>query len=321
MPKWVWRRIGFSLLVLCAALIINFILPRLMPTNIEDIYAGGSSLTAEARKAILERFGLDKPIMTQFWIYIRNTFTGAWGTSFYYYPRTVSSLIWERLPRSLGLLIPAEIIYVLIGYYLGVKSGWKAGSKTDSAITGIFLAFWSAPIFWVSMIVLFIFGYKLDWFPMRGYRTVGSHYTYFAYIWDLLRHAIMPIFSMVLCRIGTSQLLMRNTLTITLKENYITTARAKGMSENRVKYRHASRNALLPLVTSTGMGMAMAVSGSVFVETIFSYQGVGRLIFDSVIQQDYPVIQGCFFILTIVVIAMVFLLDFLYTRLDPRVRF
>jgi peptide/nickel transport system permease protein len=319
--KWLRRRLGFSLLVLIAAIIINFAIPRLMPGNIADMYL--TDTFDEARRIeTLKRFGLDQPIMMQFLLYIKNIFTGNLGISFFRYPTTVSSMIVSALPKSLGLLLTAEAIYVTIGYFLGVQSGWKAGSKTDSIITAISMIMWSAPMFWVAMIVLYIFGFQLGWFPISGYYTIGAHYTnIFDKILDLMYHAFLPVFTLIICRFGTAQLVMRNTLTITLKENYITTARAKGLSENRVKHRHAARNALLPLVTSTSFGIALSVSGQVFIEKIYSYPGIGALIYDAVMRRDYPVLQGSFLISTIMVVVVVFLLDIIYIRLDPRVRY
>jgi len=292
-----------------------------MPGDITDIYMS-KSWDLKTTTGLKERFGLDKPLITQFWLYLKNTFTGNLGISLAQYPKNVSSLIADALPRSLALLLPALMTNVLIGYLLGVKAGWKAGSKSDSAITGISLYIWAAPMFWVAMIILYIFAFLLGWFPLSGYYTIGASYAnIFEKIGDYIYHAFLPFITLVICRFGASVLVMRNTLTITLKEGYVTSAHAKGLSEGRVKHRHAARNALLPLVTSTALGVAVAVSGSVFIETIFSYPGIGRLLFSSVVNRDYTVLQGCFLIFTVMIILMVTLLDFIYTRLDPRVRY
>lgn len=308
------------LIVFIAALIINFAIPRLMPGDITDVYLT-TAFDSQTSETLMRRFGLDKPQIVQFGLYIRNVFTGDFGVSLYRYPKTVSSMLGEAIPKSIALILPAQIIYVLIGYFLGVKAGWKAGSKTDSLITGLSMLIWAAPMFWVAMIILYVFSYWLGWFPLGGYITIGAHYTdIFQKIGDLIYHAFLPMMTLILCRFGSSQMVMRNTITITLKENYITTAKAKGLSESRVKHRHAARNALLPLVTTTTFGVALSISGSVFIEKIFSYPGVGRMTFDAVVRGDYPVIQGCFLIFTIMIIVVVVLLDFIYARLDPRVR-
>ncbi len=318
-PRWMRRRLGFTVVVLCAAVVINFIIPRAMPGDITWIFTD-DSMSEEVANQIIRDFGLDKSMWTQFWLYVKNTFSGNWGTSFYWRNTSVASLIAERLPKTLLLLIPAQLIATLIGYFLGVMAGWKAGSTKDATITGLSLIIWAMPMFWVAMIVLYVGGYQLDWFPLRGYRTVGAELSFFPMIWDRLRHLFLPGLTLVL-KFGATELVMRNTMTITLKQNYIITARAKGLSEFRVKHRHAARNALLPVVTTTAMRIATAVAGLIFIETIFSYPGMGKLIFDAVTRADYPVLQASFLIFAVVVVAAIFLLDIVYARLDPRVRY
>jgi len=291
-----------------------------MPGDITDFYVT-DVFSDEVADGMRVRFGLDKPVMTQFWLYIKNIFTGNYGISSRYYPLTVRSMIATALPRSLMLILTAQFIYTIIGYFLGVKAGWKAGSKTDSVITGTSMFIWAAPMFWVAMIILYVFAFKLGWFPLGGYSTSAAHYSnVFAQIGDIIYHGFLPLISLIVCRFGAAVMVMRNTVTITLKENYIVSAHAKGLSEGRVKHRHAARNALLPLVTSTSFAMAMAVSGSVFIETIFSYPGMGSMIYSAVLSRDYPVVQGAFLFYTIMIIAVIFFIDLLYARLDPRVK-
>ena len=313
---------GFLFLVLCTVLVLNFFLIRLMPGNIADILAPDEYGQPEVRAAVLKEFGLDQPMWTQFYLYVKNTLTFKFGLSFMYYPTPVADLIREAAPRTMILVITSQTLAVLIGYFFGVEAGWRAGSKKDSFITGTSLTIWAAPMFWVAMMVLFVACYQLGWFPLAGYRDVTAEYANkFEYIIDVIYHMVMPVFTYVVCRFGAAQLIMRNTITITLKENYITTAEAKGISERRVKHRHAGRNALLPLVTSTIMGIGMAFSGSIFIEKIFSYPGMGRLIFNAVMNSDYPLIQGTFLISAMMIVVIIFALDFVYSFLDPRVRY
>lgn len=318
-PGWMYRRLGFMVMVLFAAVIINFILPRLMPGDISDLYVS-DGMPPEVAEQVRSQFGLDKPLFTQFLLYVKNTFTFQWGTSFYYRDRSVASLIGAALPRTLMLLIPAQLIMMAIGYLLGVIAGWKAGSKTDTVTTGAGLILWAMPMFWLAMIILYVGSYQYGWFPLGGYRTIGASYDFFGTIADRMYHMVLPTLAMV-SQFGATQLVMRNTMTITLKQNYIMTARSKGLSENRVKHRHAARNALLPVVTSTAVRMALAVSGSIFVEQIFTFPGMGKLIFDSVLSSDYPVMQAAFLNFAIVVVITMFLLDLIYGKLDPRVRY
>jgi peptide/nickel transport system permease protein len=300
---------------------VNFALPRLVPGDIFDVLYGDERITPETREMLMARFGLNKPVITQYWLYITNTLRGEWGRSVMFFPTPVSKLIWQRLPYTLALLWIATLITAGVGYLLGVIAGWRAGSKTDSTIQGFSLALLAAPVFWLGMILLFIFGYRLDWFPLSGAKTAAYHASnWFAWLFDWGKHAFLPILSMAL-HFGTSQLIMRNTLVSTLREHYILTAKAKGLSDRTVMYKHAARNALLPVVTGIMMRFSMVIAGSVLIETVFSYPGMGRLMFQAVQNLDYQMIQGCFFMLSVVAIATVFIIDLVYLFLDPRIRY
>lgn len=318
-PRWAIRRISFMIMVLLAAVIINFILPRAMPGDVTD-YLIGSDAPPEVYEAVYRELGLDRPVWEQFFVYLKNVVTGNLGVSFRWAGKSVGSMIAETLPRTLALLIPAEIIAIAIGYVLGVISGWRAGSKMDSFITGFGLILWAMPMFWGAMVFLYLGGFVLEWFPLRGYRTVGVDFTWFGMILDRIWYLILPGITLI-TKFGATQLVMRNTMTITLKQNYIITAKAKGLSESRVKQRHAARNALMPVVTSTALRMATMAAGLIFIESIFSYPGMGKLIYDAIITKDYPVMQATFLVFAIVIIATIFILDLIYARLDPRVRY
>lgn len=320
--RWLIRRLGVAVVILFLALVINFIIPRLMPGNAADIYADAARLTDAERLQIVKQFGLDQPVLTQFWRYITNAFQGDFGRSYQYYPRGVMSVVIPALKWSLFLIVNAMIIQVIIAFLLGATSAWKAGGKFDNTTQAISLSLWATPMFWIAMLALMVFGFQLHWFPLGGARTVFASYpTFFHAIGDYYYHAFLPISVLVVNQFGGYQLVMRNTMVTTLRENYIVTAEAKGLSENSVKYRHAARNAMLPLVTSVGLRFSLAVAGSIFTETIFSYNGVGRLMFEAVQNRDYPMLQGCFFILSLSVIVGNFIVDIIYQRLDPRIRY
>ena len=294
-----------------------------MPGTAVDIYANATKMLQPEIDALTAKFGLDKSLLTQFGLYMKNALQGDFGTSFYYHPRSVTSVIFSRLPWSLFLIFCAMTVQVIIAYFVGVAAAWKAGSKRDSSIQAVALALWATPMFWLAMLALYVFGYVLGWFPFGGSYTAAPYYSLwsFSHIIDIIYHAVLPVSVLVINQFGGYQLIMRNTMVTTLKENYIITAEAKGMTENRVKYKHAARNAMLPMVTSVGLRFSLAVAGSIFTETIFSYPGVGLLIFQSVSQRDFPVLQGSFFILSASVIVMSFLIDLLYLRLDPRIKY
>jgi peptide/nickel transport system permease protein len=319
--RWFIRRMGLMLVVLFFAVCVNFALPRLMPGGVMETYLQEGVMTPEMQEAILRKFGLDKPVMTQFWIYLKNTFTGEYGISFFYYPRSVGSLIWAYLPYSMALLWISMILRQPIAIMLGIIAGWRPGSKVDSFIQGSSLALMAMPTFWIGMCFLYIFAYILGWFPLGGALTAAyDHPNALSFVGDWIKHAFLPILTMS-HMFGAGQLIMRNTMITTLREQYIVTAEAKGISENRVKYRHAARNALLPVITGMIIRFSMTLAGSVYIETVFSYPGIGRLMFSAVQNGDYPVIQACFFFYALITLASIIIIDVVYTRLDPRIRF
>jgi len=320
--RWLFRRLGSGLMVLFAAMIINFAIPRAMPGNPVDSFTGGVKLTAEARQAILERFGLDRPLWEQFARYFVNTLRGDFGISFYYFPKPVWTIMIQALPWTLLIIVSAQVLQIIIGYFLGVAAAWRVGSRFDSAIQTISITIFSSPIFWVAMVFLYVFGFQLGWFPLGGNYTAGADYSsVFEFSFDVLRHATLPIATLAFSRFAIYQVIMRNTMVGVLKEQYMLTAEAKGISQFRVKHRHAARNAMLPMITFAGVSLAIQIGGSVFIETVFSYPGIGKLIFDSVVSRDYPMLQGCFFLFSLLVIAGTITVDFLYLFLDPRIKF
>jgi peptide/nickel transport system permease protein len=318
--KWILNRSLSGITVLFFALIINFIIPRLMPGNPVDMFSGGVKLTLESRAAIVERFGLDLPLHLQFKQYVLNSLKGDFGVSFFYYPQKVTKVIFEALPWTLLVILTSLFLQVIMGFFLGAESAWKAGSKADAVIQTVSIFIFSTPLFWVAMVFLYLFGYKTGWFPLGGAYTIGADYeSIFEQVMDIARHAFLPIISLTIAQYASYQLILRNSMVAVLKEQYILTARAKGLDPRRIKYVHAARNALLPMFTFLGMSFALSMGGSVFVETVFSYPGIGKLIFDSVISRDYPLLQGCFFMFSLVVIVVNFFIDMVYQVLDPRI--
>jgi len=292
-----------------------------MPGGVIEAYLSEEVMTKQAQANILEKFGLDKPVWTQYWIYVKNTFSGEYGTSFFYYPRSVMSLIGNALPYSLALLWIAMLVRQPISIALGIIAGWRPGSKRDSGIQAVSLSLMAMPTFWVGMCLLYLFAYILDWFPLRGALTAAYHHPdVFSFLGDWIKHAILPIITLT-HMFGAGQLIMRNTMVTTLREQYIVTAEAKGVSENTVKFKHAARNALLPVITGMVMRFSMTLAGSVYIETVFSYPGIGRLMFSAVQNVDFPVIGACFFFYAVITLISIILIDMIYTRLDPRIRF
>lgn len=319
---WLLRRIISNIAVLITALIINFLIPRLMPGTPVDFFAGGSKISAEVQQAIIRRFGLDKPVIEQFWLYMANAVRGDFGYSFYYYPQKVWDLIKFALPWTLFINLSALVLQIAIGYYLGVMAAWKAGKRTDTVLQTLSLGLQSTPLFWLAMIVIYVFSFKTGWFPIAGAYTPAADYAnIFEKILDIMQHAFLPVLTLTIGQFGVFQLILRNTMVNVLKEQYMMIARAKGLSENRIKYGHAARNALLPMTTFIGLCFAATISGSIFIETIFAYPGIGKLVYDAAFDRDYPVLQGCFLVFSVFIVLANFAVDIVYKYIDPRIRY
>jgi peptide/nickel transport system permease protein len=243
------------------------------------------------------------------------------GQSFYY-NRPVTSIIADRLLNTLSLMLTAFGVSYLVGTYAGAVLGWLRGTQRERAGILVVLLLRSTPVFWSGMILLYIFGFQLDIFPIGGMRDVTAEYSgavdKFVSL-DFLYHLVLPVFTLSLYYTGLPLLLMRNNLLEVLSEDYIQTAKAKGISSRRVMIHHAARNAMLPVVTAFAIAIGFAVGGQVLIEQVFSWPGLGREMVQSSLRSDYPVAQGTFVLLSIIVITMNFLADLAYTYLDPRV--
>lgn len=322
LKHWLFRRIITSLVVLLTAMLINFLIPRLMPGTPVDFFVGGSKISADVQQAIVKRFGLDKPMWDQFWHYFVNSWQGDFGYSFYYYPKTVWELIKFALPWTLFINLSALVIQIGLGYFLGVIAAWKAGKKADTILQTFSLGFQSTPLFWFAMLLLYVFSFRAGWLPLAGAFTPALDYTSpLDKLVDILRHAILPIVTLVIGQFGVFQLIMRNTMVNVLKEQYMMVAKAKGLSETRIMHRHAARNALLPMTTFIGLCFAATISGSIFIETVFAYPGIGRLVYQAAFSRDYPVLQGCFLVFSFFIVLTNLIVDIVYQYLDPRIRY
>lgn len=322
MKDYLVKRAIFAVIAIIAVFIFNFILPRLMPGNPVMFIMGGTKLMPETREMLIKRFGLDKSAWEQFVAYTWRTLHGDLGISFSKYPRAVTELIFKRMPWTIALLLPAVILASGLGILVGVIAAWKRGGKFDLAVTNIGLFIWSLPFFWLALVMLLVFAYYYPIFPLRGSVTRGIDYAnLFDFFRDWLWHATLPILSLTIWNYAGYALMMRNTMVEALHEDYIVTATAKGLSDRVIMFKHAARNAMLPVVTQITLSLGFTLSGSIFTETVFSYPGVGLLTYDAIIMRDYPLAQGLFFITAIAVIIANLIADVIYARLDPRVRY
>jgi peptide/nickel transport system permease protein len=309
------------LLVLVLTVAMNFVLPRMMPGSPLVFLAGEDVgfLTPEQRRQLYALYGLDQPQWKQFVTYVANLVRGELGYSFQR-GRPIADIIAERLPWTLLLVGISLILATLIGAALGAVAAWRRGSALDLGTLGVAMFFDSVPSFWLGMILIAIFAAGLGWLPVFGVGTAGVSLAGWPLIVDRARHLVLPLTTLTLITIPGTFLIMRYSMLSVLGEHYITTARAKGISERFVLRRHAVRNALLPVATVFMLNLGFIVGGATVIETVFSYPGIGRLLYEAVLNRDYPVIQGTFFIITISVIAANIASDLLYPLIDPRVR-
>jgi peptide/nickel transport system permease protein len=291
-----------------------------MPGDPVTHIARGQHLDAEAVARLRSFYGLDMPLPSQFITYVRNLFQGDFGWS-YTYQTSVGPIVAKALSNTLILVSISTLLVIVLGVFIGVFAASRRGTRTDGGLVIGSLVFWSLPTFWVGMLLIFVFAVSLGWLPIAGMFTADAVYpTVFSKIADLARHLILPTVAMVLVDIAQFVLISRSSLLAVLSEDYMTTARAKGLSPRRVLWRHGVRNALLPVITATSLYASATVGGTIPVETVFSWPGMGQLIYLSVVRRDYPVMEACFLVFAIVVVLANFASDVLYRLLDPRVR-
>ncbi|WP_394941715.1 ABC transporter permease [Psychromicrobium sp. YIM B11713] len=317
-PRYLAFKAGGTLISLVMVVILGFFAFRILGDPVNSL-TKGRNVTAEQKEILIKQYGLDQPLLGQFWHYLTDLAQGRLGDS-YYFSKPVSSLILEGLGPTLLLTGSAALISIVLGLWLGQRAAWKHGSGFDRSQTGIALVFWSVPTFWLGLLVLLLFAGVLHWFPTGGMVTAGSQFTGLAYLWDVLRHMVLPVLTMVAVVYAQYLMVMRASLLEEMSSDYLVTARAKGLREDQVRRRHAVPNALLPTVTLIFLTMGGLVAGAVTVETVFSWPGLGLLTFKGLSTPDLPLLQGTFVVFSSIVILTNFFADIVYRLLDPRLR-
>ncbi|WP_306052094.1 ABC transporter permease [Natronococcus wangiae] len=315
---WGRRTLEYGMTFLIA-IAINFALPRLAPGDplLYLIGPEATELGPEERREVLAVYGLDRPLPVQFWEYLVGILRGDLGTSVMY-GQPVSDVLLARLPWTLLLVGSALLIAVVCGTLLGALSAWHEGDRTDVGLVTAVVFAMSAPGFWVGMLFIAIFAAWLGWFPSYGMRSLDAGTTALGAIRDVLWHLTLPVAALSLTHLGGIYLIARNSVLSTLGEDFLLLSRAKGCSDREVLLRHAVPNSLLPVYTRFTLQVGAAIGGAVVIETVFTYPGVGRLIFDAAVARDYPTLQGAFLLLTVTVIGANLVADLTYARLDPR---
>jgi peptide/nickel transport system permease protein len=317
--RFIARKAFASIITIFAIMCINFVIFRMAPGDPIRMMFRDPRMNAEQMQQLRAKFGLDKSLSGQFVAYLKQLSRGNLGTSFWK-KKPVLEVIAARVPQTLLLVVTALILSVILGTIFGALAGWKSGTKLDTVILTISLAMYSVPTFALGIVLLLIFAFLLPIFPLGGLSTPASGFTGLKHMIDVLWHMVLPALSILIFYIGEYVLLTRSSLVEVLGEDYITTARAKGLKESAVLKNHALRNALLPVVTITGLNLAFAIGGVIEAETVFSWPGVGRLLYDAVMKRDYPLLQGVFLLFAVAVVLANFVVDIVYGFIDPRIK-
>ncbi len=318
--RFLLARVVKMVAIVFAIVVVNFFLIHAAPGDPASVMAGQSGAAdPQFVEQLRHEFGLDKPLSTQLWIYVSSIARGDLGIS-HRQQRTVLSLIAERLPATLLLTGVAFAFALITGIALGAAASRRAGSWADSVITVLALAFYATPIFWVGLMLVLVFSVWLGWLPSFGMETVGADLHGWAAIADTAQYLVLPSLTLGLFYMAVYARLTRSAMLDVAGQDFIKTARAKGVPEGRILRRHVLRNALLPVVTLAGIQAGQLIGGSVLVETVFAWPGIGRLAFDALLARDYQVLLGVFLTTSILVVVFNLITDLVYLAIDPRMQ-
>lgn len=321
--RYLTRRLGFYLLTAYVAITLNFLIPHLMPGNPAEILVANfrGRVSPAALKSVSALFGLNNAsLWSQYLTYWRQLLHGDLGISFSFYPATVTSVIARSLPWTIWLVGTSTVIGFVLGTLLGIVVAWRRGSWLDATIP-ITTFFSAVPYFWFGLVIVFIFGVVLRWFPLYGgYNPATTIGWSWSFISSAFYYSILPATTIVVSSIAGWQLGMRNMMITTIGDDYIVLAEAKGLTARRIMLAYAARNAILPSIADFALSLGFVVSGAILTEIVFSYPGIGYLLYQAVENEDYPLMQGIFLVITLAVLAANLLADMGYGALDPRAR-
>ena len=326
--RHVLRRVLFYVCAVWVAITLDFFIPRLAPGDPVAALVGKMStkgyVTPEMQQTLSVMFGLNThdPIWVQYFKYLGNLLHGNLGNSIQYFPTPVMQIIAQDIGWSVMLGGVAVVISFTLGCLLGIISAWKRGSVLDTVLSPAMNFLSAIPYFWLALLSLFLFSYLLNWFPLSGgYDSANIDPGWsLDFIGSVIQHAFLPALTLVISSLAGWMLTMRNSMITTLSEDYVLMARAKGLSEGRVMFWYAARNAVLPNITGFAIAIGAIVGGQLLTEMVFSYPGIGYALLQAVNEQDYAMVQSIFLIITLAVLGANFLADMLYAFLDPRVR-
>jgi peptide/nickel transport system permease protein len=321
------RKVVLFFITLWAAITLNFMLPRLMPGSPVDAALGklassGVQITNAQRKAVEIQLGsAHGNLLSQYWQYLDDIVHLRFGRSFSFPTETVTHTIFKALPWTFVLVGATTVFAFVIGTLLGVYAGWRRGKLADSTVTIGATFFAAFPPFWLGLLLLYALAYKLNWFAIKGGYSPGLTPNFsLSFLSDAFQHSVLPALTLAVTSLSGWVFGMRNNMINILGEDYVTFAEANGLRTRTIALLYGARNALLPNVTAFGLSLGAVVGGSILVEGIFSYPGLGNLLYVAVSNRDFPLMQALFLVITVSMLVAIFVVDLLYTRLDPRVR-
>jgi peptide/nickel transport system permease protein len=317
--RYVGRRLLQAVPIVLVIVVVNFILIKLAPGDAATVLAGeAGGATPEYIAQLRQRFGLDQPVWMQLFYYVRSVLSLDLGFSFRH-NQSVLSLILARLGPTLLLMVTSLTLAVTLGVLLGVLAALNLNTWRDTAISIFALVSYATPLFWAGLMLIVLFAIRLDWLPTSGMETVAAFYEGWDRVLDIARHLVLPALTLSLFYLAVYTRLMRASMLEQAGMDYVVTARAKGLTERRIVWRHILRNALLPVVTIAGVQVGALLGGSVIVESVFAWPGLGTLAFESLFARDLNLLLGIFLISSLLVVAVNLLVDVLYAVLDPRI--
>ncbi|MEM0037415.1 MAG: ABC transporter permease [Zestosphaera sp.] len=320
MKTFLIRRVITSLVTFIIIITIVFVLVRMTGDPLAEL-ENDPRIAPETIKALRASFGLDKPLYEQYLSYIVNLFQGNFGHSLHY-KAPVMDIILQKFPYTLALLIPSITLSNYLVYKIGIEVGWRRGSKLDSVFMSVSMFIRSTPYFWLAIVFLYMFSIKLEVTPIFGAVTPGKSFDWsLDWFLDYLWHYALPFGVLTFRGVLAELIYVRNVVIDILSEDFVTTGRAKGLPDKYIKSHYVARNAMLPIVTVLGMRYAFIIDGAILTETVFSYPGTGRLVYEAIFNRDYWLLQGAVVVLALSVILVNLVTDVLYTYLDPRVRY
>lgn len=312
MGRYILKRLGISVAVVFLVSVISFTLVHMLPGD-PAVLALGSEASEQDIATFREKYYLDRPVVEQYFIWITDTLKGDLGDSITY-SRPVLTCLAERLPRTISIGLPALILSSLAGILCGIISAIRRGKFIDNLITFVSTVGLGAPQFWLGIVGIYIFGMKLGWLPLSGYVSPSENFGQYIY------YGIMPILILSFSLLASVARQTRSNMLEVVNQDYIRTARSNGLDEKSVVYKHALKNALIPVITTIGLQVRVVVGGSLMVEQVFNIAGIGTLIVSAINGRDYMVVQGCVFVISVFTVLVNFTIDLLYGFVDPRIR-